>query len=122
MFVDSNIIMASLGSGRKERFGSIESLRQSEVLILKTLLEWDYNKQKASSHSISTATQMSVTAADKGLRYLNGRGIAGKSPNGSWRIHPDIKKELIIEIGVQASEQAQSTPAEKNNPDPSHPA
>ena len=114
--------MASLGSGRKEHFYSIESLRKSEAILLKTLLEWNYDANKASSYLISSVAQMSVTAVDKGLRYLNGRGIVRKSPNGSWHLNPMIEKELKINhtSTSEASEQAQSTPGQ-NTQDPSDP-
>lgn len=112
--------MASMGSGRKERLGFIESLRASEVEILKCLLLWDHNSKKASPYIIASKIEISTASVVLGLRYLRDRGIVRKSPNGSWFIVESIKKDLKSEVYPNDSKQnAGVQHTLDSNPEPS---
>ena len=117
--------MAGLGSGRKYSFGFIENLRESEVVILKAMLNWNHAAYKANYRSIAAKCNIASSTVSAALFYLSGRGIVKRSLGRSWFIMPEIKAKLIQEFGhtdlVSPSEQAQHTP-EQNNQDPSDPA
>ena len=86
---------APLHSGRKEKFGIISDLRDSEVLILKHMIVWDYKKNRATTSDISKKLKISNMTAWQGLKYLHERGLAQKSRNGSWFLLPLIRKDII---------------------------
>lgn len=116
---------AGLGSGRKCRFGNIEKLRQSEVEVLKALMNWNHTARKSDYRSIAAKCGIASSTVSAALYHLGGRGIVRRSQGRSWFIVPTIKDDIIQEFGQtltsEVSEQAQHKPAE-NNPDPSHPA
>lgn len=84
-----------LGSGRQEKFGHIEGLRPSEVIILKELVTWDAFKIKATTYNIAEQAGISEATVNRGLRYLKSRGIVRRSLGKAWFIYPPIKEELI---------------------------
>jgi len=116
----------ALGSGRKHNFGYVDGLRESETLILKVLMDWNHAAIKATARNIAGKCGISISSVTNGLYYLGGRGIVRRSMGRSWFIIPNIKDQLIQEFGQtsndQVSEQARSTPAEQNSPNPSDPA
>ncbi len=102
---------APLGSGRKEKFLFIDSLRESEVKILETLANWNYQNSRASPQNIALILEISNTTVWYGLKYLQSRGIVRKSSRGSWFIKEAIKEEIIrasVEPKDNSSESSES--------------
>lgn len=114
--------MAALGSGRKHNFGFINNLRESEVVILKTLLDWNHQASRANYRSIAAKCGISTSTVSAALYYLNRRGIVNRSTGRSWFIIPNIKDLLIQELGHTSTSEAKESaqPAEKNQNNPDH--
>ncbi len=86
------------GTGRTFKWISVSDLRQSETMILESLLNWDYQNMKASNINIALITNLSTTAVYYGTKYLRDvRGIIAKSHTGSWFIKPNLKKMFLQE-------------------------
>lgn len=88
----------NIGSGRTESFGVVENLRQSEVDVLKSLMQWDYTKKRASSFEIGTEINLAQSTVVKALRHLKGRNIVLKSRSGHWFIPKEVKENISSSI------------------------
>jgi len=85
-------------TGRTHSWLSVDNLRKSEVIVLETLLNWNYSSFKASVLAIAQKTQLSQSAVYYALIYLKSRGIISKSVKGSWFIIENLKTMFLQEI------------------------
>ena len=100
--------MSLLGSGRKEKIGSIEALTSSEKEVLIALAKWDYSQSRANSFSISLKLGIAQSTTAKAIQFLSYRGFLGKTSGRSWFIYPQIKEIILKEINPPVCEDSVS--------------
>lgn len=81
-------------------FCGITGLKESDVTVMKVLLNWPFALQRASFFHIAQKTGLSTSMVILAVRRLRDRGILMKSAGGSYFIKDPLRKKIIAEIGV----------------------
>jgi len=87
-----------IGSGRNEEYGGITGLLQSEVEVLKVLIDWNHQAYKSSYRNIADKCHLSTSSVTNALYQLKKRGIVSSSVGRAWFIIPEEKEKLKLAL------------------------